>query len=104
MEMTTTEIAQFNSADGISDEEFIAIVDRLEADFHMKQNGYLDTELLKGRERNQWIMVQHWRSDEDAKNSSRNMMSSSETEEFRRSIDPKTVKLSYNRRIRSWVI
>lgn len=45
-----TEIVSFEIHNSIAVESFIEIVNLLELDFHMKQPGYIDSELAKGRE------------------------------------------------------
>lgn len=97
-----TEIASFNTISGIKESEFIEIVDALEKEFHMNQRGYIDSELVKGKEENQWIMIQHWETKNDALVSSRRMMQDEITEKFRNSLDPKSVKLSYLEQILKW--
>jgi hypothetical protein len=99
-----TEIVSFEIINGINDQEFIKIVDFLEKEFHMKQNGYIDTELIKGKDDNQWMMIQHWQTMNDAKESSKQMMKSKFTENFRNSLDPKSVKLSCLEQKYRWII
>lgn len=96
---TITEIASFNTISGTKELEFIEIVDALEKEFHMNQKGYIDSELIKGKEENQWIMIQHWETKNDAIESSRRMMQDEITEKFRNSLDSKSVKLSYLKQI-----
>lgn len=95
MKNIITEIARFEIINGLNEQEFIKIVDFLEKEFHMKQNGYIDTELIKEKDGNQWMMIQHWKTMNDAKESSKQMMKSQLTENFRNSLNPKSVKLLY---------
>lgn len=100
---TITECAYFEAIDGIRDDDFIAIIDELEKSFHMPQQGYIDTELVRGKEERQWLMIQHWESLDDAKNASRNLMRDAAADVFRNSIVPKTVRISYHERVSVWI-
>jgi len=97
-----TECVYFDSIDGLSDEDFISIVDRLEKDFHMRQSGIIDTELVRGKGPRQWLMIQHWESLDHATDASRKLMTDDTTEIFRRSLDPKTVRISYHEHAARW--
>lgn len=44
-----TEIVTMKTIEDISREEFLAIVDGLEKNFHSKQDGFVDTELLEDK-------------------------------------------------------
>lgn len=88
-----TEIVNLESAQEITESDFVRIIDRLEKNFHSLQNGFIDTELLHTAGTNSWIMVQHWNSLEDMKKSSSNMFKDTATEEFRNSINPKNVQI-----------
>ncbi|MCX7711422.1 MAG: antibiotic biosynthesis monooxygenase [Clostridia bacterium] len=97
-----TEIVEFKISPGISEEEFVQIVDSLEVNYHSQQKGFMDTELVKGREEGQWLMIQHWNSTEEAKESSRKMFKTETTEAFRSIIDPKSVRMLLGEQIKSW--
>lgn len=66
-----TEIVNMKLMKDIAKEEFIAIVDELENDFHSKQAGFIDTELLYDEPNDLWIMVQHWETMEQLKAASK---------------------------------
>lgn len=97
-----TEIVEFQVVYGIADEEFIKIVEYLEVNFHSKQKGFIDTELVKVNEHSQWVMIQHWESIEEAKEASKMMMKIPVTETFRQALDPKTVKIRYLNYVKKW--
>ena len=59
---TATEIVTLKTVEGITGDQFISIVDALEKNFHSKQPGFLDTELLYNEKADEWIMIQHWDS------------------------------------------
>jgi heme-degrading monooxygenase HmoA len=96
-----TEIVEFTVILGVSDEEFIAIVDALEKQFHSKQSGFLDTELLKGKD-GRWLMVQHWESLDQVKAVVKLMMKEPNTLKFRQTINPTSVKMMLLEQARCW--
>ena len=97
-----TEIADFKVIPDISDEEVIKIVDFVERNFHTKQTGFIDTELVKGKEENQWLMIQHWRTLSEAKEASGKMTKSELTKEFIKILDLKSIKLVFMEQIKTW--
>lgn len=97
-----TEIVSFEIDKSFSIEAFIEIVNSLETEFHMMQNGYIDSELLKGRG-NSWTMIMHWESLEDVKLASKLLMKSDLTNEFRDAIIPSTVKMDFLEQEMKWV-
>ena len=40
----------------------------LQNDFHSKQKGFVDTELIRGRDERTFLMIQHWETMSDCKN------------------------------------
>lgn len=98
------EIVDFKIIEGTEERDFISIVDDLEKAYHSQQKRFIDTELLRGKESGQWIMLQHWGSFEDAVASSRLLMKSELTEAFRRIIIPSSVKMSMLEQVGFWKV
>lgn len=96
------EMVEFKIISGISDADFIKIVDSLETNFHSKQKGFISTELAKGKEKGYWMMIQHWESMEDAKEVIKMMMKTPITEEFRKVLEPTSVKMSLLGQVSLW--
>jgi len=97
-----TEIVTFKTAEGVVRESFIKIVDELERDFHSKEPGFIDTELLYNDKAEEWIMIQHWDSLENMKLASANMFRNPVTAAFVRSLNPKTVNMQRFMQLGSW--
>lgn len=97
-----TEIAEFQVISKVTDEEFIKIVEELEENYHSIQKGFIGTELVKGNEHCQWIMIQHWESIEEAREASKMMMKTPITESFRQALDPRTIKIRYLTHVKRW--
>lgn len=96
-----TEIASFEISTMITQDDFIKRVDFLEKEFHSKQAGHIDSELIKAED-NSWLMIMHWSSIEEAKNASKLLMKSDKAEEFKNSLLPQTVKIKYYNQVQSW--
>ena len=96
-----TEIVEFEIAEHVSKDSFVDIVSSVENNFHMKQRGYIDSELVKGKD-NSWTMIMHWESIDDARQAVKLMMQETSTEEFRQVVDPKTVRMSLLEQIKTW--
>ena len=60
-----TEIVTMKTLQEVTKYSFISIVDALEKDYHSKQQGFIDTELLYNEENREWTMIQHWASMEE---------------------------------------
>lgn len=95
------EIVEFKLMSGVDEAAFIEIVNALEENFHSRQNGFISTELTKGKD-GQWIMIQHWNSMEDAKEVIKAMMKTPVTEDFRQVLDPKSVKMLLLEHVLTW--
>lgn len=98
----TTELVTMQSEETVTKEEFIFIVDELEMNFHSKQAGFIDTELLYDEENNVWIMIQHWETKEQLHAASKKMFKDSAAELFVKSINPKSVKMTILPQVKIW--
>lgn len=97
-----TEIVTMQIIDGITKDEFIAIVDGLEINYHSNQPGFIDSELIYDETNNLWIMIQHWESKEQLQAASQKMFKDSTAEDFVKSINPKSVKMIITPQIKTW--
>lgn len=97
-----TEIVKMKTVEGVSNEEFIKIVDGLEKEFHSKQKGFIDTELIYHEEEHEWYMIQHWESKDNLKEASKKMFIDENAEAFVKSLDKKSVKMFIFNQIKIW--
>ncbi len=95
------EIVEFRTVPEMNDEEFIKIVEVLESDFHYRQSGFIDSELGKVKE-GRWVIIQHWQSMAELKAVIKMMMKEPMTEEFRRAIDPASVRMTLLEQVMIW--
>jgi hypothetical protein len=96
-----TEIVEFKILPDLSVKDFIAIVTHVEEAFHMQQRGYIDSELVNGKQ-NSWAMVMHWECMEDVKQASKRLMKDESTLHFREAIIPTSVRMLYFDQLKSW--
>lgn len=97
-----TEIVKMQIQDNISADEFIKIVDHLEREFHTKEPGFMDTELLHDAKENFWYMIQHWRGLEEMKAAAAQMFKSPLTEAFRNAVNPKAISITVLPQLQTW--
>lgn len=97
-----TELVSMKLGDNTTKEEFFSIVDNLERNFHSKQPGFIDSELLYDEENNLWIMIQHWKSITQLKEASDKMFKDSSAESFVDSLNSESVKMTIAPQIELW--
>lgn len=100
--MAITEIVKMKLVEGITRDEFVEIVDGLEKNFHSKQKGFMNTELLYHEEENEWYMVQHWTSKDELKEASKKIFSDKTAEAFVKSLEKQSVKMLVLPQIKVW--
>ncbi|MBP2659832.1 MAG: hypothetical protein H6Q69_2864 [Firmicutes bacterium] len=100
--MIIAEIVRMRTVEGIAKDEFIGIVDGLERNFHSRQKGFIDTELLYHDEENEWYMIQHWKSKDDLKQASKKIFIDKDAEDFVKSLDKQSVKMLILPQIATW--
>ena len=88
-----TEIVTMKTVEGVTKDDFIKIVDDLEKNFHSKQIGFIDSELLFNDKTGEWIIIQHWENLNNLQSASKKMFGNPVTELFVKSLNPKSVKM-----------
>ena len=99
---STTEIVMMKTAEGVAKDDFMQIVDDLETNFHSKQPGFIDSELLYNDKSDEWIMIQHWSSDDDLRSASKKIFNNPATERFVKSLRPNGVKMTMLTQLGAW--
>jgi len=98
----TTEIVTMKTVEGVNKDDFIRIVDSLEKNFHSKQAGFINSELLYNDNKDEWIIIQHWDSHDNLQAASKKMFGNPVTEQFVKSLDPKSVKMLFLPQLGVW--
>ncbi len=94
-----TEIVSFKTISGISDNELIKIINNLNTNFLSKTECYIDTELIKGKEKQTWTIIIHWRTMTEATEAIKEFSNSPLTEEYRNVLNPKSVSFHITEQI-----
>ena len=97
-----TEIVVMKTAGYIPRDEFITIVDGLENNFHSKQSGFIDTELLYNDKTDEWMIIQHWASMDELKAASKRMFQDAAAEPFVKSLNPESVNMTILPQLKQW--
>ena len=97
-----TEIVTMKTSQEVTKDSFISIVDSLEKDYHSKQQGFIDTELLYNEENREWTMIQHWASMEELKAASDKMFQDEGAAPFVKALDAASVKISILPQMKKW--
>ena len=97
-----TEIVTMKTAEGVTKDVFVKIVDELEKNFHSKQPGFINSELLYNDKTDEWIIIQHWDSLDNLKTASKKMFDNPVTESFVKSLIPQNVKMLMLPQLEAW--
>ena len=97
-----TEIVSFKTINGISDNELIRIINNLDTNFLSKTKSYIDTELIKGKEKQSWTIIIHWRTMAEATEAIMEFTKSPLTAEYRNAVDQKSVSFHLTDQIKTW--
>jgi ABC-type uncharacterized transport system substrate-binding protein len=99
--MIITEIVKFKLLDSVAGEILISQADILN-DFQQKQDGFIDSELVKNVQENEWSLIYHFESMEKVKAIGEKLRSSSAFSDFTSLIQPGTLALSFYNRLQKW--
>lgn len=97
-----TEIVTMKITEMTARDTFIQIVDGLEENYHRKQAGYVDCELLYHDKMDEWIMIQHWDNAENLKRASREIFKHPAAKAFLEAVDSKSVTMWVSSQLAKW--
>ena len=92
------ELAQFSLAVGAKEEDFLKEAEVVQENFLKKQEGFIDRELLKYHEdsgEEYWMDIIHWKTMENAKKASEEMLKNPVCAGFVRMINPESVEMKH---------
>jgi hypothetical protein len=101
MNPVITEFVQVKVLETATDEQLLAKADVLN-DFLKNQDGYLDSELIKGIEGNTWFFIFHYISMEKVRVIAEKMRNSKEFEEFKILLVPASISVTFFNQMRKW--
>jgi len=99
---TITEFVKFKALETTSDEQLISKADLNVNDFHKKQDGFIDAELVKDIEENTWHFIFHYESLEKIKAVGEKLRKSKEFGEFIPLIAPESIRASFHEHLVKW--
>jgi hypothetical protein len=97
-----TEFVTFKKLETTPDEQLISVAERNVTGFHMKQEGFIDAELVKDVEENEWCFIFHYESLEQIMAVGEKMRKSREFGEFIPLIVPQSIHATFNDHLRRW--
>jgi len=96
-----TEFVKFKVLETTTDEQLISKADALN-DFQKKYDGFINAELVKEVEGNEWCFVYHYESLEKLKVIGEKLRNSREFGEFNQMIIPGSLGISFHHQVKKW--
>ena len=96
-----TEFVKFQVLETTTDEKLIAQTDILN-DFQKKQDGFIDAELVKDVDKNEWCLVYHYENMEKVKAIGEKLRNSKEFGAFVPNIVPGTLNITFYHKLKRW--
>ena len=96
-----TELVKFKVLDTTSDEELMSKADIFN-DFQKKQDGFIDTELVKDVEENSWCFIFHYENLEKIKAVGEKMRNNKAFDEVNTLIVPGSISVTFYHQLRKW--
>jgi hypothetical protein len=97
-----TELIAFELREGISNDSLIRQADTVINDFHRKQEGYIDMELVSGTSDSTWQMILHYRSMEDIEKVKNNIPHSDAIKDLTEMLKPGSLQVSFYENRGKW--
>lgn len=88
---------EFGTIDGIAEEALLKAVNKAQARFFTKQEGFLHAEILRGNDK--WVKVTYWNSIEEAKCAQKAFLDHSSSLPFIQMVSPSSERILYLERI-----
>lgn len=97
-----TEFVKFKVLETTTDEQLISKADNHINDFQKKQDGFVDTELVKNVEENEWCFIFHYESLEKIKAVGEKMRNNKAFDELNALIVPGSISVTLYHQLRKW--
>lgn len=97
-----TELIEFEVCEGISNEQLITKAEKVVTDFHKKQDGYIDMELVKDNLKGIGKMIVHYETMEDIEKVKNNIPHSKAVKEFTGLLKPESLNVSFYEKQKKW--
>lgn len=90
--MAVVEIARFKLAAGADEQTFLRENERVQREYTPNQPGYISRELAKGED-GEWLVIVHWRTEQDADASMARFMGDPTAQGFVAALDASTASM-----------
>lgn len=97
-----TELVKFNLIAGAADEQLISKSDLLINGFMKKQDGFINAELVKEIDKEEWIFIYHFENFEKLKGVGEAMRKSNEFAEFIALVSPGSLSVTFYNQLMKW--
>ena len=97
-----TEFVKFNVLETTTTEQLLLNADVFINDFQKKQDGFIDVELVKEIEGNEWCFIFHYENLEKIKAIGEKMRKSKEFNEFKSLVVPESMNVTFRQMLKRW--
>lgn len=97
-----TEFVKLKKLETTTDKQLLSTADTLINDFWKQQDCFVDAELVKNIENNEWCFIYHFESMEKVKAIGEQMRASKEFGQFISLVNPENIKVTFNQQIKKW--
>ena len=98
-----TEFVRLNLQETTTVEQLKATSDNLINNFWKKQEGFIDAELVKNIEKNEWCFIYHFENMDKVKTGGEKMRASKEFGEFVSLVIPGSISVTFNEQLKKWL-
>lgn len=91
-EITTVELTSFKLIEGVDEDKFIEVANKMQSSFLNDQEGFVKRTLVKGE--NGWTDIVYWKNHQSMQNAMKKAESSAEVAPFMQMINFESVKMN----------
>lgn len=98
-----TELIEFEKKAEITNKQLVEQAEMIVNEFHKKQDGYVDMELISDKTNQHWQMIIHYQSMQDIEKVKENVPKSEVLNDFRNLVIPETMKVTFHNQHGKWI-
>lgn len=99
--MIIAELVKFQATENTSNEQVLQCIDALNA-FQKTQDGFLDSEITKSANQNEWVLIYHYTDMEKVNALGPKLRVSHEFAAFMQIIVPGSLSISFYQQVKKW--
>ena len=100
-ETMITELVKFNLLETTTEEQLLSKAEMFN-EFQKKQEGFVDSELVKDMKEDSWFLIYHYENMEKCQAIGKKLRESKEFGEFMSVINPESLNLSFHNQLKTW--